>query len=104
LSFGNRRNRYPHGEGRSLSESVTVCGHGTAMQLDDVAHDREPEAEPTFAARRGGIRLAEAIEDERQERRIDSLPAVGKFDHGVAVAALGADLDPAALGGELHRV
>ena len=37
------------------------------MHLDDVPDDREPEAEPAGLARRSGVGLPEALEDERQE-------------------------------------
>ena len=46
--------------------------HGAAVQLDDVAHDREPEPEPAGLARRRRIGLAEPLEDVRQEIRRDA--------------------------------
>jgi hypothetical protein len=44
--------------------------------LDEVAHDRQPEPEPPVVARRRAVGLTEAIEDERQERRLDADPGV----------------------------
>ena len=40
--------------------------HTAAMHLDEMAHDREPKAEPGVSSRRRAIDLAKALEDERQ--------------------------------------
>ena len=49
-----------------------------AVQLDDVADDREAEAEPAVRTRDGRVALAEAIEDERQQVRRDPFAVVGR--------------------------
>ena len=67
-------------------------------------HDREAEAEAAVRARDGRVLLAERLEDVRQERRLDARAGVAHDDLDVRVLALHADVDPAALGRELHRV
>ena len=47
------------------------------MQLDQVPHDREAEAEAAVRARHAAVGLTEAIEDVRQELRGDADAGVG---------------------------
>ena len=58
------------------------------VSLDQVLHDGEPEAEPRMAPVRDALRLAEAIERERQELRRDALAGVGDDDAASCVVAL----------------
>ena len=55
-------------------------------------------------AGRRGVRLAEAVEDERQELRGDALARVGDAHDHVRVFAVDGDADAAARAGELDRV
>ena len=50
------------------SPALSACTVA-AVQLDDVPHDRQPDAQPAVRARAGAVGLAEAVEDVRQERR-----------------------------------
>ena len=50
--------------------------HRPAVQLDQVTHDREPEAEAAVRARGRAVRLPEALEDVGQELRRDALAGV----------------------------
>ena len=52
----------------------------SAVQLDDVPDDRQPEAESLMRARRPAVALPEPIEHVRQHRRLDPLTGVGHFD------------------------
>ena len=51
-----------------------------AVQLDEVAHDREAEAEAAVRARGAAVGLAEALEHVRQEVGRDARAGVGDRD------------------------
>jgi len=51
-----------------------------AVQLDELPDDREPEAEAAVPVDRGAMSLAEAVEDVRQQIRVDAVPAVRHHD------------------------
>ena len=59
------------------------ASHRAAMELDQVAHDREPEAEAAEWPREAAVALAEAVEHERQHVGRDADPGVGHADFGV---------------------
>ena len=46
--------------------------HGAAVHLDQVADDREAEAETALGARARRVGLPEALEDVRQEGGLDA--------------------------------
>lgn len=50
-------------EERSSVDSFAHRGHATAVQLGEVAHDGEAQAEPAVRPRRAAIRLPERIEN-----------------------------------------
>ena len=52
----------------------------TAVQLDEVADDGEPEPEPAVLSRGAHVGLPESVEDERQELGRDALPRVVHAD------------------------
>ena len=74
------------------------------MEFDELLDDGQPEAEPAVPAGGAGVGLAEAVEDERQERGGDALAGVDHVDLQVRVDPLEQDLDAAALGRELDGV
>ena len=59
--------------------SLAACD-GAAVQVDDVPHDGEPEAEPGVQPGRAAVGLTEAIEHERQHLRPDALAGVRDHD------------------------
>jgi len=65
------------------------------VQLDDVADDRETEPEARVQPRRTAVRMAEAIEHERQHARIDAFAGVGDHDRDVRGLVPEGDVDPA---------
>ena len=74
------------------------------MRLDDVLDDREPEAEPSFAAPRRRVALAKTVEDVWQEHRVDALARVTNDDSPDVCVASDAHDDVPAGGGELEGV
>ena len=66
------------------------------MKLDDVAHEREANAEPVRAARARGVGLAQSVEDVRQEFRRDAASIVGDREQDGFIAALELDANFAA--------
>ena len=63
-----------------------------AVQLDQVAHDGEAEAEAAVRRVVVGVGLPEAVEDVGQELRPDALARVADRDLDVRVDALQPDL------------
>ena len=79
--------------------------HGTAVQLDDVADDRQAETQAAVRALAAAVELAEAIEHERLELGSDAAAGVADLDdHSCFVFAREEQLDAAAGGRELDRV
>src|SRR5438445_9336275 len=77
---------------------------GAAVQLDEVARDREAETEPAVRARERGIGLAEFVEHVREKARRNA--DAGVRDSQLRVARDGARVDPhgAAARRELDRI
>ena len=76
-----------------------------AVQLDEVPHDREPEAEPAVHARGRAVGLPEALEDVRQELGRDALAGVARPTISTCeFTRRERDLHAAALRRELDRV
>src|SRR4029077_20051479 len=69
-----------HGERRSLALAGTLGVNGAVMQGDQVAHDREAEAEATMRSRLGGVVLTEAVEDIGQELPTDAGAGIAHDD------------------------
>src|SRR3954447_20786666 len=59
-------------ERRAPALAVAVGSHGAAVQLDEVADDRQAEAETAVAPLRAGVRLTKPLEDMRQKRSGDA--------------------------------
>src|SRR6185503_14066597 len=77
-------------EGRAPGDAGALGDDRSTVKLDEVTHDRQPEAEPAIWPRRPGLGLAEALEDVRQEGSLDADAGVGDEEIDGAVA-----LDPA---------
>ena len=67
--------------------------HRSAVQLDEVSDDREPEPEPAVLTACGRVPLTEPFEHVREKIRLDSGSIVGHAD----LHAAGFDLT------QLHR-
>src|SRR3954466_8720530 len=93
-----------HPERGSALRPFAEYRHLPAVQLDDLADQRQPEPESAMAPAGGRIGLPEPVEHERQEFAADPLAGVEHAQlHRIAVAAYG-DRDRAARFGELHSV
>ena len=96
--------RQPYAERRALAFAPAGGHDGTAVHLDDVPHDREPQTEPAGLAGGPSLALPEALEDIRQEVRTDADTGIADDDFDVRVHPLQSHVDATALRRELHRI
>ncbi len=68
-----RLDRQVHGEAGAEAAPIALRLDTPAVQLDDVADDREAETEPAVRPRDRGVALREPVEDERQQFRLECL-------------------------------
>jgi len=92
------RNWQLDGEGGALAFAVARRADLAAVQLRELPHQRETDAEPTILAGRGGVSLAEALEHVGQEVRRNSLARVADADLQVLFRPQKRQLDPPTLG------
>src|SRR4051812_16297699 len=88
-------------DGRAASW-LRVELYGAAMQLDERAYDRQPEADAAVA---GSERVAlEAVEHPRDDLRRDAAALVGHLEHDLLVGLPGPQRHRLARGREADRV
>src|SRR5207244_13167140 len=87
--------RQPHPERRALPLAATGCLDAASVQLDQLPHDREPDAETPVRASTRAVGLPEALEQLGQERRGDALAAIRARQLVVRSRARLSSLDPA---------
>src|SRR5205085_1401685 len=75
-----------------------------AVRLDEALDEREPQPQASVRARRRHVRLPEALEDVRQELRLDAGALVLDLDACRAVGRADADADTSPLARELDGV
>ena len=100
----NDGQRQPNGECRPVVLAGARDAHRAAVQLDEVLHDRQPEAQAADRARRRGVRLPEAVEHVRQEFGLDPDAGVGDGDLDVRRSRAPARPRPGRPSGELDGV
>src|SRR5690349_4051828 len=66
-----------HGESRAVAKAFAAGLDGAAVGLNQVADNREPEAEAAVLPRRRLVRLPERLEHVGKEARIDARAVVG---------------------------
>ena len=96
--------RQPHREGRALAPAGARGAHRAGVQLGEVTHDRQPQAEAPVATRDRAVGLPEAVEDARQDLGLDPDAGVGQRQHRELAVARQPDANVAALRRELHGV
>src|SRR5262249_61828148 len=97
-----RRKR--HREGRTPALAVARRPDGSAVQLDDMPHDRQSDAESSVAARAGAVRLPEAFEEMGQELGRDALAGIDHAEQDVAAHSAETYLASPPAGRERDRV
>src|SRR5262249_16802602 len=98
------RDRQLDGERGALALARTLRCHPTAVQLDEMAHKSQPEAEPGMRAGARAVGLMETLEEMRQLLLADSLSGVTDDDLKVGIDPLQKNLNGTALRRKLHRV
>ena len=101
---GRDLDRQPHREGGALTLARALRVHGAPVQLDDVADDREAEAQAAVRPPGRGVALPEALEDVWEEGGRDALARVAHRELDVRVGGRELHLDAPVLGRELDRV
>src|SRR5437867_1116729 len=89
---------------RTLTQTLAFCADGATMQLNEVLHDRQPQAKTAVASRRAAVRLSKAIENVGQKLRSDSLTAVSNDHAHVIPCVLQRHVNNAARRRELDRI
>src|SRR2546425_7419208 len=96
LAAHGRGHREVDREDRPATLPRALGTHDTAVELDDVAHDREAEPEAAVSAADRCLALPEAVEHEREELRSNALACIADPDARRRVGALQSDIDAAA--------
>jgi hypothetical protein len=91
-------------EGGAAAGALALRADRAAVHVDELARDREPEAEPALAPRRRAVGLAEPVEHARKKRGGDSLAGVRDLDAHARARATDAERHAAPGGSELHGV
>jgi hypothetical protein len=102
LHRGHERQR--DGERRPLPFAVRMRRDAPAVHLDELARDREADAETACPASRAAVGLAEALEDVRQKTGDDPASRVGDAQYDLGIRSRQGDLDASVGGRELDRV
>jgi hypothetical protein len=98
------RDRQGDREARPAPEPFARGRDLAAVQVDDAARERQPDAEAALRARERRVRLDEQVEDRGQVLARDADPVVLHLDLGRAVVPLQRHPDPTARGRVLARV
>src|SRR5215470_19004847 len=88
----------------ALALARTLGCHPSAMQLDEVAHQSQPEAEPGMRAGARAVGLMELLEEMGQLLLADSLSGVTDNDLDMRIGPLQMNPHSTALRRELHGV
>src|SRR5262245_34103328 len=104
LSAVSDGNRQLDGKRGSVPLTGTLRSHLATVQLDEVAHQRQSEAEPRVRARAGGDRLMKALEEMGQVFLADALPGVTDHDFDVRMGPQKMYLNSPTLRREFHGV
>src|SRR6185312_7249324 len=105
LDFGRRSaHRQTHDEARAGALALALRLDRPGVQLHQVMDDRESQSEAAVAPPDRAVLLAEALEDVRQELRLDPLARVGDGDLQVLAAHRELHVDAPAGSRELDGV
>src|SRR5256714_2650953 len=103
---GNVRQRQPHDELAARAGAVASCLDRAAVQLDETAHQREPNAQTALGAVERGVPLHEDIEHAREGVRGDAVAVIADADPDLLLPVIqrGVHPDVPTVGRELDGV
>ena len=101
---GRGRSRQPHRKSGALSRAVAFGPDRASMQLDQLARDRQAEAQPAILPRETTVGLPKTLEDMRQELRRNAGAAIADHDLEVRVDAMQSHLHQAVTGREADGI
>src|SRR5690348_12227743 len=96
--------RDAHAESRAFIFAATLGRHRSAVELNQVANDRQPKSKPAMPAGAAGILLAKPIEYVWQKLGFDSLSRIADDNLSLISGGLQKQLHLAAFRRELDRV
>ena len=99
-----RLQRQRDGEDGSGAVGSIAGFHLTAVQLHELADQRQSDAQAARGTARRRVRLREPFEHAGEKRRIDSLTVVLDGEQGLILGRAGRHFDHAAARSELDRV
>src|SRR5439155_18470150 len=97
LSVG-RDPRNADAEHRAPTDAVAVALDGAAVELDEVARQRQPHPEPAVAPPFAHVGAPEALKQVGQEIRLDALAVVGHDGLDLSLVLADAQRYPSPLG------
>src|SRR5262245_32251740 len=93
-----------YGERCTLAFAATLDDHVSAVQLDDVSYDRQPDSQAAMRSHVCAVCLAESLEHMRQELGIYAFAVVTDHDPRLRPDALRGNADHTTTRRELDRV
>ena len=78
--------------------------HASAVKLDDLADNGQPQSQPSMLARAAAVLLAEALENVRQKIGGNAFAVVGDGDAGAGIDAFDEHFNVADVRAELDGV
>src|SRR6185369_9069137 len=104
LSARGSHQRKSDDEGGTQTFTRAFSADRSAVKLNQVTNDCQPEAEPAVLPGSRAIGLAEALKYMGQKITLDAFTGISHRDRYMSFVALQLDLDRAISRGEFHRI
>ena len=97
-----RQERQTHGKPAALIQACAVRAHRAAVEIDDLTHQREPDAEPIIAA--GRVHLLEHVENAFEPLRRNTDTGILDGDDRLGVSGCQPHRDEACMRSEFRGI